>query len=281
MDAGDPRAAFVIGVRGRYAGVLSILRYNWHFYVASLCVLVGVDLLLRSFAMPRAVALLLIAVAVPAAFWSVGSLLVSWYVYDLRGVTGWEWVPAALSFAPRRWLNIHAGLDESTPILRQLFPGAEGIAVDIYDPSEMTEPSIARARLLRPPEEAPVAARTDGLPFPDQDCDTVFLLFAAHEVRLSSRRAEFFVECARVLGDPGQLLLVEHLRDWRNFAAFGPGFLHFHGRREWLRVAHAAGLTVVREAAVTPFVRCFLMSKPAVSRTAGALALSSSLRADR
>ena len=28
--------------RGKYAGVLSILQYNWHFYAASLCALVGI-----------------------------------------------------------------------------------------------------------------------------------------------------------------------------------------------------------------------------------------------
>jgi SAM-dependent methyltransferase len=251
----------------KYAGVLSILRYNWHFYAVSLCVLASIALLLRFVLLPSALQALLVAAAIPTAIWSLSSLLVSWYVYDLRGVTRWDWLPEALSFGPRRWLNIHAGLDESTPTLRRHFPGAQGIVVDIYDPSEMTEPSIARARLLHPPTEPPVAARIETLPFPDQVCDTLFLLFAAHEIRLPYRRTQFFLECARVLAGSGQLMLVEHLRDWRNFAAFGPGFLHFHGRGEWLRLAHAAGLSIVRETPLTPFVRCFLMTKSTSSPT--------------
>ena len=135
------------------------------------------------------------------------------------------------------------------------------MVVDIYDPQEMTEPSIARARRLHPSLEPAVAGKLDALPLPDRDRDTLFLLFAAHEIRQPARRTEFFLESARVLTDSGQLLLVEHMRDWKNFVAFGPGFLHFHSRDEWLRLAHDAGLTVEREDRITPFVRCFLMTK--------------------
>jgi ubiquinone/menaquinone biosynthesis C-methylase UbiE len=137
------------------------------------------------------------------------------------------------------------------------------MVVDIYDPQEMTEPSIARARRLHPPSEWVVAGKLDALPLPDRDRDTLFLLFTAHEIRQLDRRTGLFLECARVLANSGQLVLVEHMRDWRNFVAFGPGFLHFHSRNEWLRLAHDAGLTVEREDCVTPFVRCFLMTKAA------------------
>lgn len=70
------------------------------------------------------------------AFWTLSSLLVSWYVYDLTGVTRWQWLPRRIAAFPNRWVNIHAGLDESTSVLRQLYPGTEGIAVDIYDSGE-------------------------------------------------------------------------------------------------------------------------------------------------
>jgi ubiquinone/menaquinone biosynthesis C-methylase UbiE len=249
--------------RGKYAGVLSILQYNWHFYAASLCVLFGIGALLWLRLLPRAGEAVLIGAATLTAFWSVSSLLVSYYIYDYGGVTRWNWIPRILSFPPQRWLNIHAGLDESTLILTQFFPNTRYMVVDIYDPQEMTEPSIARARRLHPSPEPTVAGKLDALPLPDRDRDTLFLLFAAHEIRQSARRTQFFRESARVLANSGQLLLVEHIRDWRNFVAFGPGFLHFHSRDEWLRLARAAGLTVEREDSVTPFVRCFLMTKAA------------------
>jgi ubiquinone/menaquinone biosynthesis C-methylase UbiE len=250
--------------RARYAGVLSILRYNLHTYAASLGALLAIATLLRFRLVPRAGAALLIAAAL-IAFWSVSSLLASYYIYDYVAVMRWNWVPRALLFPPRRWLNIHAGLDESTLALAQLFPNTAHLVLDIYDAREMTEPSIARARRAHPsPQAAPdVIGKLDALPLPDRDRDTLFLLFAAHEIRQPARRAEFFREAARVLTGSGQLMLVEHLRDWKNFVAFGPGFLHFHSRAEWLRVARAAGLTVEREDRVTPFVRCFLMRKAA------------------
>ena len=263
MAPWSSRDASVTLTRAKYAGVLSILKYNWHFYAASLCALITIAALLWLQPLPHIWEALLISAAALTAFWSLSSLLVSYYVYDYRGVTRWNWIPDTLSFPPRRWLNIHAGLDQSTLILTQFFPNTRYMVVDIYDPHEMTEPSIARARRLDPSSYPAVASKLDALPLPDCDRDTLFLLFAAHEIRQPARRTKFFLESARVLSNPGQLLLVEHVRDWRNFVAFGPGFLHFHSRQEWLRLAHDAGLTVEREDRVTPFVRSFLMTRAA------------------
>ena len=253
--------------RAKYAGVLSILEYNRRYYVVSLCAMLAIAALLWSGQLPQTVEAALIAAAVLPAFWTLSSLVASWYIYDHVGVTRWNWLPPILSFPPRQWLNIHAGLDESTPALAQFFPGSEFTVLDIYDPEEMTEPSIARARQLHPSAQPAAIAKLNALPLPDGARDTLFLLFAAHEIRQPARRAQFFVEAARVLAGSGQLLLVEHLRDWKNFAAFGPGFLHFYPRHEWLRVAHAAGLAVVREDRVTPFVRSFLIGKVAAAPT--------------
>jgi SAM-dependent methyltransferase len=226
--------------------------------------MLGIGTILCLRLLPRAGEALLIAAAALTAFWSLSSLLASWYIYDHIAVTRWKWIPQTLSFPPKRWLNIHAGLDESTQALLQFFPNTEYLVLDIYDDREMTEPSIARARHLHPSPQPAIVGKLDALPFPDCDRDTLFLLFAAHEIRHPVRRREFFVEAARVLADSGQLLLVEHVRDWKNFVAFGPGFLHFYSRDEWLSVAHAAGLTIVREDSVTPFVRYFLMTKASV-----------------
>jgi len=63
--------------RGKYAGVLSILRYNWHFYAASLCALVGIGALLWFRLLPRAGEAVLIGAATLTVFWSLSSLLVS------------------------------------------------------------------------------------------------------------------------------------------------------------------------------------------------------------
>jgi SAM-dependent methyltransferase len=227
MAPRSSRDASVTLTRGKYAGVLSILKYNWHFYAASLCALIGIGALLWFLHLPRVWEAFLISAATLTAFWSLSSLLVSYYIYDYRGVTRWNWIPDTLSFPPQQWLNIHSGLDQSTLILTQFFPNTRYMVVDIYDRQEMTEPSIARARRLDPSPQPAVASKLDALPLPDCDRDTLFLLFAAHEIRQPARRTKFFLESARVLANSGQLLLVEHIRDWRNFIAFGPGFCTF------------------------------------------------------
>ncbi len=64
-----------------------------------------------------------------------------------------------------------------------------------------------------------------------------------------------------MLRDKGQILLVEHLRDWANFIAFGPGFLHFHSEQDWQRSISDSGLRVEQDFRVTPFVRCFVLRR--------------------
>ena len=54
------------------------------------------------------------------------------------------------------------------------------------------------------------------------------------------------------------VLLVEHLRDGWNLAAFGPGAFHFFPRHEWLRVAGATGFQLGEEFSRTVFVRAFV-----------------------
>jgi ubiquinone/menaquinone biosynthesis C-methylase UbiE len=247
--------------RGRYDGVVQILRYNVHYYVGSLCALLFIVILLRLHLLPRLLEAGLGGIAGLAAFWAASSLIVSYYIYDHAAVTGWSWLPEMLPFPPRRWLTIHAGLDEATNSLTRIFPDTGYVVLDIYDRAEMTEPSIARARRMHPCGHPAVRCKLDALPLSDQGRDTLFLLFTAHEIREPARRVVFLREASRTLAAPGQMLVVEHLRDWKNFIAFGPGFFHFYSRREWVRVAREAGLTVERESPVTPFVRCFLMSR--------------------
>lgn len=56
-------------------------------------------------------------------------------------------------------------------------------------------------------------------------------------------------------------MLVEHLRDWRNFLAFGPGFLHFFSQRAWRKAFRGAGLALRSDFAMTPFVHVYILRK--------------------
>ena len=234
--------------RGKYQGVKQIFAYNRSFYLATFAALAAVLIVIDWLpALPRMMAILFLAVT---AFWTLSSLAVSHWVYDRSTLYSLDW----LLLHPTVWLSVHAGLDEMTDLLRAKFPSAQCRVFDIFDNAEMTEPSIARARALSQSMEGQHVSWRQ-LPAENGSFDTIFLPFVAHEFRHVEARHLFFQELARVLAPHGKIILVEHLRDLPNFAAFGPGFLHFQSRRTWLNACHSANLRLTQERGITPFVR--------------------------
>jgi SAM-dependent methyltransferase len=247
-----------VPVRTPYQGLLQIFKYNRPFYIRTFSG--AIAMIMVSVWLPHTLRALLLLATGAAVFWICSSLLISHYVYDRSGFYSLRWLRGCLSRPPARWINLHSGIDETSLVIASLFPGSEGQITDIYDPREMTEPSIARARRLA---AAPLGV-TDSraLPAADQQFDAAFLIFAAHELRHHEARVRLFREIARVLRTGGELILVEHSRDWANFLAFGPGFLHFFPERTWQRVANAAGLPIRLHRTLTPFVHVFVLQRP-------------------
>lgn len=257
-----------IPARGRYQGVLQILQFNWRMYLATTGGLVAAALAWPL--LPIAGRIALVAGFAPAVFWMVASLAVSHYVYDRFPIYDLHWLERTLRAAPRRWINLHAGWDETSGVLAAIFPDAVGEAVDLFDPRTMTEPSIRKASQMQQARQArqtsgaavpSISARYDALPFENGTVDAAFAIFAAHELRRREQREKFFGEVRRVLTANGELVVMEHARDWCNFLAFGPGFLHFFARHEWREVARSANLEVLVEFELTPFVHVFVMKR--------------------
>ena len=235
-----------------------IVLFNWPFYAAAAAATAAAPLLIPRLPSPW--------VRVPAwtaaaaiATWLVTSLVASWAVYDRSRLMAWDWVLQALGFYPRTWINVHAGHDEATDALRRIFAEAEGRVFDIFDAGEMTEPSIARARRRARPTAEPADYRH--LPLANGSVDVATLLLSAHELRSEAARGAFFTELRRVLGPGGRVVVAEHLRNWANFAAYGPGALHFHSRRTWVRCFTRHRFDVHAEFSITPFVRVFVLRR--------------------
>jgi SAM-dependent methyltransferase len=249
------------GETGAFSGVGQIFLYNWHFYAGVLILdllAVGFETRFSPHAGIRAAINFVVAVS---TFWALSSLLVSHYVYDRSSLYQWTWLASVVRQKPRSWANIHAGLDQSSEALRRIFPDAVNRVIDIYLSAEMSEPSIRRARKHAQSPLASEKADPSALPLADGECDTIFLIFVAHELRSRAAKLRFFGEVHRALEPGGSAVLVEHLRDWRNLLAYGPGAFHFFPRREWLAVCRKSGLEVAREMEITPFVRCFVLAR--------------------
>jgi hypothetical protein len=204
----------------------------------------------------------IIGIGIGCAFcWAATSLLVSHWIYDLSPLAKWEWLEGCIPALSGRAASIHCGFDESTVELRRIFPRATISAWDIYQPDLMTEGSIARARRT---QTAPTATSVHYAKLPESAnaLNAIFLIFAAHEIRSANARDEFFHDVFRIVKPGGSVLLVEHVRDWRNFVAYGPGFFHFLPAKEWLRLANEAGLLIKAQFRITPFIMILNLSKP-------------------
>lgn len=247
--------------RKPYQGVVQILQFNWPYYVgAAIAVSVGLLALLFLHSLWRVA---LLCAVVPVVFWSAASLMVSHYVYDRFPLYDLKWIVRLLPKAPKKWINIHCGFDETSDLLAAVFPEAEHCIVDIYDPQVMTEGSIRMAQGRSGGGIPFVAGHFDALTFGADYFDTAFLIFAAHELRRHEQRVKLFEEIARVLVPGGDLILMEHSRDFWNFVAFGPGFLHFFSQDAWRKAAADAGLTLQSEFLMTRFVHVYHLQKAA------------------
>src|SRR5712691_11413851 len=102
-------------------GVRQIVRFNWPAYALALAVLAIAPPLIARLPIPGAVRVAAYTATGLAGFWAAASLIASWIVYDRSPLMRWDWLPRALGFQPGAWINIHSGLDESTPALRALF----------------------------------------------------------------------------------------------------------------------------------------------------------------
>jgi hypothetical protein len=245
--------------RGAWAGMWTIVRFNWTLYVLAGGLLVGsltATALLHA-PLPRLAA----ALATGGCLWFlVGSLGTSHWVYDLSDLYCWRWLDRALGGQkPSRIILCHSGFDEASPALQKIFPTAAWRVLDHYDAATMTEPSIHRARRLFPPTPETIAARADAWPTPSAGADLIFGILAIHELRTPAALAAWFAEARRNLETGGRVVIIEHVRDFANFLAFGPGFLHFHSPAMWHRAWSAAGLRATGTFRVTPFLRVFVL----------------------
>jgi SAM-dependent methyltransferase len=247
--------------RSQWQGMMTIARFNWPFYVAGTVVLIAsvCGLILSSLVVVKLICGFALA---GAAYFVLGSLGVSHWVYDRSDLYRWSWLKRALrGLEVSQVIFCHSGFDETSVDLRDKLDKAQWQILDHFDAKQMTEASIRRARALFPPTAGTLPASYEAWPVATNTADLVVGLLAIHELRSEHERSLWFKEAKRCLRTGGRIVIVEHVRDAANFLAFGPGFVHFHSPASWRRCWEVASFRLADEFRVTPFVRIFVLTQ--------------------
>ncbi|HTD92946.1 MAG TPA: hypothetical protein VK644_04005 [Chitinophagaceae bacterium] len=243
--------------RKPFQGVANVIRFNWHFYAIGAAIIVGL-FFLAGFMSPF-IRYLVQGFGLLSAISIVASLLVSHYVYDRSGLYSMQWLSYLSIHLGERILNVHAGFDETSELIKEKYPDTELMVFDFYDPVRHTEVSIRRARKAYPAYPDTIPINTNALPPTASSIDYIFLILAAHEIREKNERIHFFSNLSSSLSGKGRIIVVEHTRDINNFLAYNVGCLHFLSRKSWNETFSGADLDQVEQFKLNPFISCFIL----------------------
>lgn len=242
--------------RTRFQCLSNIIRFNWHFYLIAGSLIVVVTTF--SEILPSQIQGFFFWLAVFSGFSILFSLFISHYIYDRSDLYNLPWFDDTGYY---RILNINAGFDETSDIIREKAPNGNLTICDFYDSGKHTEVSIKRARKAFPPDPRTIKVETERLPFGNNSFDIILLTLSAHEIRDERERDKFFQEINRITDSNCRIYVTEHLRDIFNFAAYSIGFFHFFSRNQWLNCFAGANLKVIREQKTTSFITTFILGK--------------------
>jgi SAM-dependent methyltransferase len=242
--------------RRKLQGVLNILSFNRHFYVLGLAVLA---LLFTSRLFIQWPGIVFLLVIVAFLYGLLMPLIVSAFVYDLSGFYHFNWLDSQVKDMTgiNVIVNINAGFDETSFIIKNKFPHADLKVFDFYNAKRHTEPAIKRARKVSTVYPNTQQIESSSIPLKEKTVDIVFLLSAVHEIRSQEEKILFLKECHRICKPEGKVIMVEHLRDFPNFLAFTIGFTHFFSRSTWKNAFKSAGFSSFQETKFTAFMSIF------------------------
>jgi hypothetical protein len=241
--------------RTPFQGIINIIRFNWHLYIVALLLICAAGLF------PQYSWVQVAGCCIAGS--TLLSLFASWYIYDHSELYNLQWLNDIIT--GEQLVNIHAGFDETSALLVRKYPTAGLQVFDFYNPVLHTEVSIERARKIYPPYPGTRKTGTDKIPLAAESIDTVFLLLAAHEIRDQQERITFFKELQRALKADGQVIVLEHLRDFPNGMVYTVGCLHFFSRKAWKQTFVKAQLTLKQEKKITPFLSVFILQKNGIA----------------
>ena len=242
--------------RKPFQGVLNILSFNRHFYVVGLIILA---LIITSNTLIGWSGFSFWLIVASFIYGLIMPLIISAYVYDFSGYYDFHWLKncQVVDSSTNQILNINAGFDETSYIIKNRFPKSDLKVFDFYNAKQHTEPAIIRARKVSLVYPDTQQIKSNLIPVKDKSVDIIFLLSAAHEIRSHHEKIQFLKECHRICKPDGKVIMIEHLRDFPDFLAFSIGFTHFFSRSTWKNAFEQAGFVTFQETKFTPFMSIF------------------------
>jgi hypothetical protein len=245
--------------RKSFQGITNIIRFNWHYYFIAF-VLIAVLLIANRY-LPASIQIVTNILLSLIILSIVVSLAVSFYIYDYSDLYTLNWLNKLKIGPDRQLVNINAGFDETSLLLKEKYPDSDLIVFDFYDPAKHTEVSIERARKAYPSYPGTKTISTGNVPLKVSAADCIFLLLSAHEIRKDEERIIFFKQLNKALAPNGKIIVVEHQRDINNFMAYNFGFFHFFSKKTWKQTFAKAALSEELSFKITPFISAFVLSK--------------------
>ncbi|MCX8523315.1 class I SAM-dependent methyltransferase [Chryseobacterium formosus] len=243
--------------RRKFQGVLNILSFNRHFYIFGIGVLALIIISHQIFHWSDSLFWIII---ISFLYGLIMPLIVSAYIYDFSGYYNFNWLKKCEidDLKVKKIVNINAGFDETSFIIKNNFPNADLKVFDFYDSERHTEAAIIRARKVSLVYPNTQQMKSDSIAMNDSSIDLVFLLSAVHEIRSNEEKIQFLKECHRICKPDGKVIMVERLRDFPNFSAFSVGFTHFFSKKTWRNAFESAGFKTFEDIKFTPFMSIFI-----------------------
>lgn len=244
--------------RRPFQGVVNIIRFNRHFYILALIlliILVSIAKLSSTYFAQQFALIGAIIILISTMF----SILTSWYIYDFTKIYTLSFIESSKEFLSIT--NFNAGFDEFSHVIKHKFPNSTLKVFDFYNPYKHTEISIKRARRAIKPYPGTITIDTASFIHSGHQYNIVFLIFSAHEIRDKDERARFFQTIGEILQPNGKLYLIEHVRDFPNFLAYNLGFLHFYSDKSWKACFKSAKLKINKQDKLNPFINLYEILK--------------------
>lgn len=259
MEKGEKRNCH--NMRKKFQGVKNILEFNWHFYVGVICIGLVLFTLSNYIKSPiKSISQVLLFVLSVS---TILSLIVSYCIYDYSDLYQFKFIKS--SNKTLKVLNIHAGFDETSEVIKNKLPNSELVVLDFYNPEKHTEISIERARKKYPPFPNTLKTDTIKIKYPNEYFDKICVIFSAHEIRNQKERIAFFKELNRILSPKGEIYIAEHIRDIPNLLIYSIGAFHFYSLNSWMKIFNSSELIICQKSKSTIFVSNFILIKNGIT----------------